>query len=136
MCVFFSSRRRHTICALVTGVQTCALPISGRVDAFALTSLSIKNLVDTAGPDAGVEMTEPFGEVAGKSVKGHGGFGFRKEDTDLLQAFNAELEKFIGSEEHIALVTPLGFGKGYLPNRGRSEEHTYELQSLMRNSYA
>src|SRR3546814_3008370 len=27
VCVFFSSRRRHTICALVTGVQTCALPI-------------------------------------------------------------------------------------------------------------
>src|SRR3546814_2798991 len=25
---FFSSRRRHTICALVTGVQTCALPIA------------------------------------------------------------------------------------------------------------
>src|SRR3546814_19317619 len=32
ICVFFflSSRRRHTRCALVTGVQTCALPISGR----------------------------------------------------------------------------------------------------------
>src|SRR3546814_19006724 len=28
MCFFFSSRRRHTSCALVTGVQTCALPIS------------------------------------------------------------------------------------------------------------
>src|SRR3546814_13559628 len=27
VCVFFSSRRRHTRCALVTGVQTCALPI-------------------------------------------------------------------------------------------------------------
>src|SRR3546814_20806048 len=27
---FFSSRRRHTRCALVTGVQTCALPISAR----------------------------------------------------------------------------------------------------------
>src|SRR3546814_4717874 len=27
MVFFFSSRRRHTICALVTGVQTCALPI-------------------------------------------------------------------------------------------------------------
>src|SRR3546814_5337543 len=26
-CLFFSSRRRHTRCALVTGVQTCALPI-------------------------------------------------------------------------------------------------------------
>src|SRR3546814_2557037 len=36
---FFSSRRRHTRCALVTGVQTCALPIyhpsppQGRSDA-------------------------------------------------------------------------------------------------------
>src|SRR3546814_5580430 len=28
MLFFFSSRRRHTSCALVTGVQTCALPIS------------------------------------------------------------------------------------------------------------
>src|SRR3546814_1512301 len=26
--LLFSSRRRHTICAVVTGVQTCALPIS------------------------------------------------------------------------------------------------------------
>src|SRR3546814_17425873 len=29
MCLFFfSSRRRHTRCALVTGVQTCALPVT------------------------------------------------------------------------------------------------------------
>src|SRR3546814_5241335 len=28
MVFFFSSKRRHTSCALVTGVQTCALPIS------------------------------------------------------------------------------------------------------------
>src|SRR3546814_14359045 len=27
MYIFFESRRRHTRCALVTGVQTCALPI-------------------------------------------------------------------------------------------------------------
>src|SRR3546814_9562911 len=30
---FFSSRRRHTRCALVTGVQTCALPISPYISA-------------------------------------------------------------------------------------------------------
>src|SRR3546814_6027159 len=30
MLFFFSSRRLHTRCALVTGVQTCALPISWR----------------------------------------------------------------------------------------------------------
>src|SRR3546814_6874816 len=31
---FFSSRRRHTRCALVTGVQTCALPILPLVPGF------------------------------------------------------------------------------------------------------
>src|SRR3546814_19950559 len=31
MFFFFSSRRRHTRCALVTGVQTCALPICQRI---------------------------------------------------------------------------------------------------------
>src|SRR3546814_9935903 len=33
MMFFFSSRRRHTRCALVTGVQTCALPIWSATDA-------------------------------------------------------------------------------------------------------
>src|SRR3546814_1355558 len=37
--VFFSSRRRHTRCALVTGVQTCALPISGFMDSWANAKL-------------------------------------------------------------------------------------------------
>src|SRR3546814_18453682 len=32
VCFFFSSRRRHTRCALVTGVQTCALPIFAPAD--------------------------------------------------------------------------------------------------------
>src|SRR3546814_4606159 len=32
LCFFFSSRRRHTRCALVTGVQTCALPIYWNTD--------------------------------------------------------------------------------------------------------
>src|SRR5262249_31725713 len=87
---------------------------SGRGDAASLTALP---LADMAKKGEGVESTTPFGEVAGKSVKGHGGFGFRKEDKDLYEAFNAELKKFIGSPEHIALVTPLGFGKDYLPNK-------------------
>src|SRR3546814_1291276 len=34
--LFFSSRRRHTRCALVTGVQTCALPISPIVSSITL----------------------------------------------------------------------------------------------------
>src|SRR3546814_14310199 len=37
--LFFSSRRRHTRCALVTGVQTCALPISVAEDGSAVVPL-------------------------------------------------------------------------------------------------
>src|SRR3546814_7724996 len=44
MCVFFSSRRRHTRCALVTGVQTCALPI------LQLVTLCPQRLLDRAQP--------------------------------------------------------------------------------------
>src|SRR3546814_3541963 len=36
---FFSSRRRHTRCALVTGVQTCALPISDNGSEFIATAV-------------------------------------------------------------------------------------------------
>src|SRR3546814_15305899 len=38
---FFSSRRRHTRCALVTGVQTCALPILGPVEDLVLGELAV-----------------------------------------------------------------------------------------------
>ena len=69
----------------------------------------------------GGESTTPFGEVAGVSVKGHGGFGFRKEGTDLLAEFNAQLKEFLGSKEHLDLVTPFGFGKGYLPTKTTAE---------------
>src|SRR3546814_4063427 len=40
---FFSSRRRHTRCALVTGVQTCALPIYGYLlDQFLRESSNVR----------------------------------------------------------------------------------------------
>src|SRR3546814_7841220 len=44
LCIFFffSSRRRHTRCALVTGVQTCALPISGQALGTALKAAGEK----------------------------------------------------------------------------------------------
>src|SRR3546814_3131082 len=38
---FFSSRRRHTRCALVTGVQTCALPICKRL---------VEHILNEVGP--------------------------------------------------------------------------------------
>src|SRR3546814_7115284 len=52
---FFSSRRRHTRCALVTGVQTCALPISLHVDQLALSIAG--RLVRKNGGDRQAETT-------------------------------------------------------------------------------
>ncbi|WP_026381075.1 ectoine/hydroxyectoine ABC transporter substrate-binding protein EhuB [Afifella pfennigii] len=98
--------------SLVKAVQ------AGRADAAALTALSI---ADMASKNDGVESTKPFGTVAGESVVGHGAVGFRKEDTELYEAFNAELKNFIGSEEHIALVEPFGFGRDYLPTKTTAE---------------
>src|SRR3546814_4297352 len=58
---FFSSRRRHTRCALVTGVQTCALPIS-RVDIGGGEPLVLP-LIDQPGELAGGEAL--FVEIGG-----------------------------------------------------------------------
>jgi len=91
---------------------------AGRADAAALTALSIANLADKGD---GVESTQPFATVADQSVMGHGGFGFRTEDRDLLAAFNEHLKAFLGTKEHLDLVTPLGFGKGFLPTKSTAE---------------
>src|SRR3546814_7962872 len=42
---FFSSRRRHTRCALVTGVQTCALPIWAQLTVIASAMIAIASTV-------------------------------------------------------------------------------------------
>src|SRR3546814_5058535 len=45
---FFTSRRRHTRCALVTGVQTCALPIYENLDIAKMHGLLIDKVEQTA----------------------------------------------------------------------------------------
>src|SRR3546814_4213347 len=59
---FFSSRRRHTRCALVTGVQTCALPISAAHASYA------------AAPDAArldpLQLIQATGQVARQNLYG------------------------------------------------------------------
>src|SRR3546814_5254987 len=104
LCFFFSSRRRHTRCALVTGVQTCALPIYG----------------DAANRFQGVAAAAPSQpRSSGASVKGIAGLG----------AYLYRSREPRGSGRDLAQVAPS------LPYF-RSEEHTSELQSLMRTSYA
>lgn len=88
---------------------------AGRVDAYAATALTVNDLL---GKNAsGVERAQPFTDpvIDGASVRGYGAFAFRKDDTDLLEAFNDVLDDYIGTEEHLAAVAPFGFTENELP---------------------
>jgi polar amino acid transport system substrate-binding protein len=84
--------------------------IAGRVDAYAATALTVNDLLRRAANPT-VERVDPFFDpiVEGKALRGYGAFGFRKNDDELVQAFNAELENLIGTAEHAELVRPFGF---------------------------
>src|SRR3546814_1882559 len=114
---FFSSRRRHTSCALVTGVQTCALPIFFRgydiVDAFGQRRL----------PGA---LRGAKGGVA--AVGGDAKATHRSARTCRYQTPDDDV--FLQAVERVDLALDRRF------RQHRSEEHTSELQSLMRISYA
>ena len=50
--------------------------------------------------DADVEVTDPFVAVVdGKKQVGAGATVFRQEDTELLEAYNEEVDKIIGDEQ-------------------------------------
>src|SRR3546814_2091911 len=68
MWFFFSSRRRHTICALVTGVQTCALPISdveivATYTLYNINRVKLENLIHRifAPAQLNIEIKDRFG---------------------------------------------------------------------------
>src|SRR3546814_7071282 len=62
---FFSSRRRHTSCALGTGVQTCALPISPEVEVITVKSQPIPNVVELPGRVQATRTAEVRARVDG-----------------------------------------------------------------------
>src|SRR3546814_1074368 len=124
---FFSSRRRHTRCALVTGVQTCALPISWetantsfRIEPVAIASaVYLGLLVSAVGLflwlwllrivpariAASVQFLQPIFGISASAAM-----------------FGDRMGSFFVAGVVLVLI--------------RSEEHTSELQSLMRISYA
>src|SRR3546814_5438240 len=142
VCLFFSSRRRHTRCALVTGVQTCALPIfqilgpyhggvfEGRHDRRFGQPKALDQQVVCA-PDQHPRRREqakipPFERHpaewrGGRSSRGDGNCRAEQYGRGRFRGADA-------SRGEVAQRTERGCA--------RSEEHTSELQSLMRISYA
>jgi polar amino acid transport system substrate-binding protein len=93
---------------------------SGRADAFALTSISLRAL---AKEDSSVEVAEAFIPVVdGKEQIGAGAAVFRKDDTQLRDAFNAELKKLLASDKWLELVEPYGFTEAEKPDPSLTAE--------------
>jgi polar amino acid transport system substrate-binding protein len=93
---------------------------SGRADAFALTSISLRAL---AASDSSVEVAEAFIPVIdGEEQIGAGAAVFRQEDDELREAFNAELKKLLESGKWLELVEPYGFTEAEKPDPSLTAE--------------
>ncbi len=93
---------------------------AGRIDAWAVSAPGVRQILASI-PDAEIEATPAFAEVAGKPAVSHGAFAFRKSDGDFVDVFNAELANFIGTPEHIALLEAHGMTADELPLRSTSD---------------
>src|SRR3546814_3097707 len=115
-----SSRRRHTSCALVTGVQTCALPIYRVRGPNVVVTQGAPHRVTQLKLRSGAEALRqeyehlPSPRVA---VLVGGNNRYYTLDDEWMRGFVAQLRQMVDRS-------------------GRSEEHTSALQSLMRISYA
>src|SRR3546814_1338406 len=131
---FFSSRRRHTRCALVTGVQTCALPIfhalahkrerdGGVWCAQGGTNRLVAGLVT---------QFERLGGTLrlGDPVTGIATLGDRATGVTTASGWTAEADAVASNAD------VMHSSRDLLSDSRRSEEHTTELQSLMRISSA
>lgn len=88
---------------------------AGRADAYAATSLTVNDLLSRSSRK--VERAVPFSDphIEGMLVQGYGAFGFRKQDAELLAAFDDGLSHLIGTPRHLELVRPYGFTEQELP---------------------
>src|SRR3546814_10446101 len=104
MLFFFSSRRRHTRCALVTGVQTCALPILE----LQMTSFNPLDL-----------LISPAYAQAGQAPQG-GGLSFLIMPIVLIAVmyFLMIRPQMKRAKEHRAMLEKLGNGAEVITNGG------------------
>src|SRR3546814_2927439 len=124
---FFSSRRRHTRCALVTGVQTCALPIF----LFQSTGPSMWRI--SVGDEGTIDPTMTGCLIKPRTNMPHG--PKKRFNRSRIRRDVAIFDSWACARGLVMMAFALlRFGMAW--QIARSEEHTSELQSLMRISYA
>src|SRR3546814_3422846 len=114
----FSSRRRHTRCALVTGVQTCALPICAK---------SASGMQPRPAADVGMHT-----DLRRSGIRARRILVFGRERRLFAKPRPARTPAGCPA---VPAARARRRGRRAAA-RARSEEHTSELQSLMRISYA
>src|SRR3546814_2741314 len=140
MLFFFSSRRRHTRCALVTGVQTYALPI--------FFSASSSGISHSNSSSSAITSSTVSRESAPRSSTKE---ALLVTSSSLTPSCSATI--FLTRSSMVLIPCFHSYGKirqlvcavvyrkrfphfNLEAGKHRSEEHTSELQSIMRISYA
>jgi polar amino acid transport system substrate-binding protein len=90
---------------------------AGRADAGAGTYFTVKQLADSS--EGAVEVTDP--EAMPEEAFNWAGIGFRKDDQDFVDKFNAAQAEYLGSEEMLNAVAEYGYGEGSLPGDRTTE---------------
>src|SRR3546814_895649 len=135
MVFVFSSRRRHTRCSLVTGVQTCALPISsGGYKSQEMLLVTIGTTVWEAGRPVELFLLDRASGLISEMPS----FTIVPEVPRLFYRGRLNYVDtkagIVGSEDRIVIgLSHIEPAKPGVP--ARSEEHTSELQSLMIHPY-
>src|SRR3546814_3067066 len=153
MCFFFSSRRRHTRCALVTGVQTCALPISMQASQpQASAVIGSKNFTESVilgeigaalgpGADTRVEHRRQLGgtRILWRALL-EGGIDAYPEYTgtlaqELLQMPGADIDALRAAlaQRGLAMTDPLGFDNSYALGMDEARAQALDIDSVDRS---
>lgn len=92
--------------------------LAGRADALALPVSSVDELASKSNGRAERAANFQFNQL----WLPYGGVVFRKQDSELRAAFNAELKAFIGSPEFMTLMAPMQYTKDNLPGARTADE--------------
>lgn len=97
--------------------EILAAVVAGRADAGTGTYPTMKQLADSSGGK--VEITDP--NALPEETFNWAGVGFRKEDQDFLDTFNAAQKDYLGTPEMLAAVAEYGYSEAMLPGDKTTE---------------